>query len=127
MVESRNVSCFYILEFLFSPLFGLNGKRSSLPIIFWHKRNYFLNLSAYQQQEQQHVDHQFLYIIFFPLEGWKRDNIFENDPEIQEIADRGEFHTPYVFKWKDNHPQEILNSNTLLDNTRPRLFQIDVI
>ena len=89
-----------MLEFLFFSLsFGLNGKCSSLLIIFWHKRNYFLNLSAYQQQEQQHIEHQFLYIFFFfTLEGWKRDSIIENDPEIQEIADRGEFHTPYVLK-----------------------------
>lgn len=83
----------------FLPLyFGLNGKRSSLLIIFWHKSIYFLNLSAYQQQEQQHIEHQFLYIIFFPIEGWKRDSIIENDPEIQEIADRGEFHTLYILK-----------------------------
>ena len=50
---------------LFSPYFGLNGKRSSLLIIFWHKRIYFWNLSAYQQQGQQHFEHQFSYIYIY--------------------------------------------------------------
>ena len=88
-----------MLEFIyFSLYFGLNGKPSSLLIIFWHKRIYFWNLSAYQQQEQQHIEHRFYVYIFSPLEGWKRDSIIENDPEIQEIADRGEFHTLYILK-----------------------------